>query len=134
MTGATDMSSEAPLSRPGSSPAQQPLLSDYADDPDMLELVEMFVDEMPERVTAIEEAIQLADIQALSRLTHQLKGAAGGYGFGCITEAAGQVEQLTKAQKELDEMEGAVAQLLSLCRRASSNSKAPSRPGQPEGD
>ncbi len=87
----------------------------------MLELVEMFVDEMPDRISAIEQAVQEADIAMLTTLSHQLKGAAGGYGFGTITDAAAEVEKLAKTQKQIDELEGSIAQLLSLCRRASSN-------------
>ena len=98
--------------------AREPLYSEYANDPDMLELVEMFVNEMPDRVSSIEQAIRQADIENLARLSHQLKGAAGGYGFTSITEAAAVVEKLAKAEKDLQEIEGSIAELLTLCRRA----------------
>ncbi len=101
----------------------QPLHSEYADDPDMQELVEMFVSELPERAKAIEDAVKQADIANLTRLSHQLKGAAGGYGFTPITDAAAVVESLAKAEKDLQDMEMSIAELLSLCRRATSRAK-----------
>lgn len=97
-----------------------PLLSDFANDPDMLELVEMFVVEMPNRVSAIETAVNEADMASIASFAHQLKGAAGGYGFGSITDAAAVVERQAKVYEQLDEVQGAIDQLLSLCRRASS--------------
>ena len=81
------MSNESPTSS-GGGQAGPPLLSDFASDPDMLELVEMFVAEMPQRVAAIEKAVSDSDTASIASLAHQLKGAAGGYGFGCITDAA----------------------------------------------
>jgi len=110
------------MSEENASP-QAPLLSDYADDPEMLELVEMFVGEMPDRITSIEQAVRESDLSTLTKLAHQLKGAAGGYGFNSITEAAAGVEQMAKAEKELQEIEGSISELLTLCRRASSQAK-----------
>ena len=101
----------------------QPLFSDYADDPDMLELVEMFVSELPIRMTSIEQAMQQTDLAALAKVSHQLKGAAGGYGFMPITDAAAQVEKLAKVEKDLEEIEDSIAQLLTLCRRATADPK-----------
>ena len=121
------MSADSPLQGKDSIAADrlsgQPLHSEYAGDPDMRELVEMFVSDLPERVEAIEKAVRQADMANLTRLSHQLKGAAGGYGFTPITDAAATVETLAKAEKDLQEMEMSIAQLLSLCRRATSSPK-----------
>jgi HPt (histidine-containing phosphotransfer) domain-containing protein len=55
------------------------------------------------------------DQEALTRLAHQLKGAAGGYGFAPISAAAGQLEHALRdgspAREPLDV-------LLELCTRA----------------
>lgn len=112
------MSNESPTSS-GGGQAGPPLLSDFASDPDMLELVEMFVAEMPQRVAAIEKAVSDSDTESIASLAHQLKGAAGGYGFGCITDAAGIVEKDARDRKQLGELQGSIDELLSLCRRAS---------------
>ncbi|MCA8962173.1 MAG: Hpt domain-containing protein, partial [Planctomycetes bacterium] len=73
-----------------------PLYSSYADDEDMLELVEMFVEELPDRVHSLESAISQGDLPQLETLAHQIKGSAGSYGFQVITEAAGRLEHLLK--------------------------------------
>ncbi|QDU73009.1 Hpt domain-containing protein [Mucisphaera calidilacus] len=96
----------------------EPLLSEFADDPDMRELVEMFVEELPGRVSSIEAALAEGLLEDLARLSHQLKGAAGGYGFMPITDAAREVEALAKSGAELDALRGEVDALLGLCRRA----------------
>ncbi len=102
-------------------PPGEPLYSEYASDPDMADLVEMFVSEMPDRIQSIQKAAQDADLNALAKLSHQLKGAAGGYGFTPITEAAAEVEKQVKAEKQLEDIERSLSQLLTLCRRATSD-------------
>ena len=89
-------------------------------DQDMFELVEMFVSELPDRVTAIEEAIAKQDLAALAMLAHQLKGSAGGYGFPSITDAATQLETSAKAGAELDTLAKEIRTLGELCGRARS--------------
>ncbi|MBT6497087.1 MAG: response regulator, partial [Planctomycetaceae bacterium] len=73
------------------------LVSELADDEDMLELVEMFVGELPERIAAIERSIDEQDLETLGVLAHQLKGAAGGYGFPTMTDAARLLDASMKA-------------------------------------
>jgi len=94
------------------------LLSELADDPDMVELVEMFVDELPDRITAIENKFRENDLEALRSLVHQLKGAAGGYGFPTITDAAKILETGVKTDADLSKLQEDVAALSDLCRRA----------------
>ncbi|MFQ5410855.1 MAG: Hpt domain-containing protein [Phycisphaerae bacterium] len=94
------------------------LISELSDDADMVELVEMFVEELPQRVAGLEAAIQQGDLDALSTIAHQLKGAAGGYGFPTITDAARRLEESTKAHEELDTLTEEVKAIASLCGRA----------------
>ena len=103
--------------------SQNPLYSDLSSDPDMLELVEMFVSELPDRVAAIEKAVEEANLADLRKLSHQLKGAGGGYGFTSITEAAAVVEKLSKSQAEISAVQESLKELVSLCNRASSDPK-----------
>jgi HPt (histidine-containing phosphotransfer) domain-containing protein len=65
----------------------------YADDPDLRDIVAMFVEEMPERVAAVEMAFRAGDLDTLTRLAHQLRGSAGGYGFTSIGDAAAEIEE-----------------------------------------
>lgn len=98
--------------------AQAPLVSEFADDADMLELVEMFVSELPERVSALQNALKAQDIANLARTAHQLKGAAGGYGFPTITDAAAELEKCAKAADQIDKLAQEVKNVADLCTRA----------------
>lgn len=95
-----------------------PIYSTLATDPDLHELVELFVDEMPERIANLTRSSANRQWNELQRLAHQLKGAAGGYGFTSISPAAAVVEDaIRKGDPEtriLEALEG----LLDLCRRA----------------
>jgi HPt (histidine-containing phosphotransfer) domain-containing protein len=103
-----------------------PLISDLAQDPDMRELVEMFVDEMPARVRSLQHLWDSRDFESLKRLAHQLKGASGGYGFTVVGGAAGRLEQTIKASSasgtlddHLANVQSQVNELINLCRRVS---------------
>ncbi|MCW5757361.1 MAG: Hpt domain-containing protein [Phycisphaeraceae bacterium] len=72
------------------------LYSEYEDDPDMRELVEQFVAEMPERRAELLRAASSGDLSGAIRVAHQLKGASGGYGFGPLGETACQCEEAFK--------------------------------------
>lgn len=96
----------------------KPLISTYADEPEMRELARMFVDELPARLEQITRALDAHQISDLTRLAHQLKGAAGGYGFMPITEKAREVETLARSEQDKDGLIAQVDQLVELCQRA----------------
>jgi HPt (histidine-containing phosphotransfer) domain-containing protein len=95
-----------------------PVYSSFGTDPDMLELVQEFVGALPERVAAIESAVQTEDLEALRRLAHQLKGASGGYGFEMIGQAAASLEATAKISSSVKDVCAQVQELTSLCQRA----------------
>lgn len=78
----------------------EPIRSVYQDDPDMLEIVREFAEELPSRVKEIERCLESGAHSELQTLAHQLKGAGGGYGFAPITESAAALEQALKAGQE----------------------------------
>jgi len=98
--------------------AQAPIYSAFQADPDMVELIEMFVEEMPQRVEALTEAFGRADLETVRVLSHQLKGSAGGYGFEVITEAASQLEYAVREDADLETLKRQVDELTGLCQRA----------------
>jgi HPt (histidine-containing phosphotransfer) domain-containing protein len=49
-------------------------------------------------------------------LAHQLKGAAGGFGFPQISRAASEVEFST--ERQLEDLTAAVQELTTLCQQA----------------
>jgi len=94
----------------------QVLFSTLAEDPDLAEIVEMFVDEMPDRVENILNCFESEDWEGLRCVSHQLKGAAGSYGFAPITPCAGVLEAAVKQTKPEKEIHKAVDELVAMCR------------------
>jgi CheY-like chemotaxis protein len=95
-----------------------PLVSTLVGDEDMTEIVHQFVRDLPERSSAILRACQASDVETLTRLTHQLSGSAGGYGFPRITDAARVVEQALVEGLGPAILQERVDMLATLCRRA----------------
>ncbi|MEQ1572553.1 MAG: Hpt domain-containing protein, partial [Myxococcota bacterium] len=92
---------------------------DFGDDPDMLEIVVRFVTTLPDRGRSIRQAAEADDRLVLSRLAHQLKGCAAGYGFPSIGEAAAGLESTCKEpQASADERSAAAERLSNLLDRA----------------
>lgn len=115
---------------PGQTPSPQrapkagpPVVSELAGDPDMAELVELFVAEMPARLSALENAWATGKADAVSRLAHQLRGAAAGYGFPVIGRSAERLEldlkQLASAAPDPDlaRVKAQFEELIDLCAR-----------------
>jgi CheY-like chemotaxis protein/HPt (histidine-containing phosphotransfer) domain-containing protein len=96
-------------------PVADPLFSLFADDPEMAPLVEKFISNLPERIRELDEARARHDHEALSRIAHQLKGAAAGYGFSEITTSAAQLEDRLRHGADAA---GPADELIALCRRA----------------
>ncbi|MHC4876921.1 MAG: ATP-binding protein [Planctomycetota bacterium] len=94
------------------------LLSDFADDAEMMEIIEPFVLGLDERVGSMREAVNAHDYESLSCTAHQLKGAAGGYGFPSISDAARVVEVGAKTKETVGVLAEAVSTVASLCRGA----------------
>ncbi|HEU5057252.1 MAG TPA: ATP-binding protein [Kofleriaceae bacterium] len=109
----------------GEAEADAPLTSDLADDEEMLALVEQFVATMPERIGALEAASASGDRSCLARLAHQLKGAAGGYGFPRISAAAAALEAAC-GLGNLEATAGALEQLVRLMSRTQTGREAAS--------
>lgn len=85
----------------------------------MRELVAEFVANMSERARAFEAAHAAGNDADLTRAAHQLKGAAAGYGFEQIGEAAGVLEAAVCATGNNNHaVQSAVNELVNLCQRA----------------
>ena len=95
-----------------------PLYSALANDPDLRAIVELFVEEMPDRVSSLLDRLNESDWEGLRRAAHQLKGAAGSYGFEPITCSAAKVETAIRQSRPEVELRRLVDDLVGLCRRA----------------
>ena len=100
----------------------EPIQSDFEGDPEMRELIDLFVSEMPSKASRLSDLFEGQQIDDLQRLAHQLKGSAGGYGFGVISDVAGELENALKTQSELENARSQVEQLIDLCQRTRSTS------------
>ena len=84
--------------------------------PRLAKLVDRFVKGLDDRLAAIKHAADDEDRKQLRVLAHQLKGAAGGFGFPAISHAASQVEG--DADTELAELQRAIRELTDACHSA----------------
>ncbi len=89
--------------------------SQFAGDPEFRLLLDMFIDELGGRVNTIESAWRARQIEQLTTLVHQLKGAGGGYGFPQMTESARALEEAIKASQADDEVERLLVSLTNVC-------------------
>jgi HPt (histidine-containing phosphotransfer) domain-containing protein len=109
-----------PASRRG-----EPLRSRYADDPDMADILELFVNEMPKRLGEISSCWERRELERLTHLVHQLKGSSGGYGFPELGTAAGRLEDTLRQLVERGsavgppQLQSEFNCLLDLCRSVS---------------
>ncbi len=109
------LSIRPPMARTVRPSVASELLSEFADDPDMSELVDTFTAGLPAQAKRLEDAFDANDREAVRRLAHQLKGSAGGYGFPSITTAAARLEQEARDGATLSQ---ALADVCDQCRRA----------------
>jgi len=91
--------------------------SSLAADPELGELVGMFVEEMPGRVASLLDHFNRSDWDGLRQRAHQLKGAAGSYGFAAISPCAGRLEGVIRDGEPEDKIHEAVVELVDLCNR-----------------
>ncbi|MFN7020297.1 MAG: Hpt domain-containing protein [Phycisphaerales bacterium] len=112
--------------REGHTAADEVIRSTFADDPDMRELVKLFVSELPSKLAEVLSALESEDLDGLRSRAHMLRGSCGGYGFAQIGAAAGRIESELIAlsadgverDSSIQSVRKQVAELADLCRRA----------------
>ncbi len=93
------------------------IYSSLATDSLMSGLVEMYVVEMPDRIVALELAFSSGDRDILKRSVHQMKGAAGSYGFDLLTLSAADVESAIRENQSPETIRREFDELIQSCRR-----------------
>ena len=111
------------MSTPANPSGSSRLVSTFADDPEMGELIELFLSALPDRVASLSAAWEGQDLVALGRLSHQLKGSASGYGFPAIGDAAGVLESTLRSREQgdttaVEAVKEGLESLVRLCERA----------------
>ena len=97
-----------------------PIYSALGRDPDLAELVEMYVDEMPDRIATLEQAFLSDDQELLQRTAHQMKGAGESYGFKQLTPLAAALECSVRDGDEETAIRNSLEELVDVCRRVRS--------------
>jgi len=100
------------------SASTEPLYSCLGADPDLGEIVDLFVNEMPGRIAALEDLLANSDWEGLRRAAHQLKGSAGSYGFDPISPCAAVLEEAVRNGQPEQQVHRCTADLVDMCRRA----------------
>jgi HPt (histidine-containing phosphotransfer) domain-containing protein len=77
-------------------PPSGPGAARFPDDPEMAALAELFLDELLGRIESMRRNLGVGDLGRIQFVAHQLRGAAGGYGFPEVGAAAGLLEDLLK--------------------------------------
>ena len=98
-----------------------PLCSTLASDPELREIVRLFVAEMPDRIAGFERHLVSGNRAELTRAAHQLKGSAGSHGFTTLSHAAAELESTIKSSASQEVIVSATANLIALCRRVTAH-------------
>lgn len=94
------------------------LVSSFAHDAEMSEIIELFVGGLDDRINSMDRAFEENNLPDLANTAHQLKGAAGGYGYPLISQLAMDVERLARVGEINDELRSTLDRLVLMCRRA----------------
>lgn len=94
------------------------LISDFADDEDVVDLVEEFVGTLSWRIEALRQAFEENDLDTLTTTAHQLKGAGGRFGFTPITDAARRLDDAAREKAGPETLEPLLMELIRLCLAA----------------
>jgi len=78
------------------------------------DIVSQFVAGLSERVARMEDAIRMADFDALQVAAHQLKGSGGGYGYPILSYRAAQLEKYAR-DRALEQCLDSIEELKGLC-------------------
>lgn len=84
-------------------------------DEEFQELIVMFLDDVREQAAQIKAAYEAEDFERVRKVSHQIKGSAGGYGFQDLSEFAKTAEHACREQLPNGERSTAIEQLLEAC-------------------
>lgn len=96
----------------------EPLVSSLLHEPDMVPLIDAFVQGLPALVTEMQEHFGTRSWEKLAGTARTLKGEAGGFGFEPITEAAIDVERAIRQEMGAPEVRVRLSTLARYCLAA----------------
>ena len=89
-----------------------------APDAAMIEQMQLFVDELPQKVVDLHILLADHDSESIARLAHRIREAAGELGFAGITQAAADVESSAEVHVNMEALSQQVQALAEMCNRA----------------
>lgn len=104
-----------------SSSGKPTLVSEFYDDPDMQELVEEYLLSLTNQVNSLSIYLSENRLDLLGRLSHQIRGSGGSYGFPVISKAAEKAELLIKQNADPNAIHESILELVSICKSALPN-------------
>ena len=114
---------ETPAPAPPADDGSEAIHSEFADDLDLAGILDEFVTGLPDTILAMREALANNYHEELQRLTHQLKGAGGSYGYPQLTDAARSLENAAKA-KDPEQVRLTLNELGELCKAVQAGHQA----------
>jgi CheY-like chemotaxis protein/HPt (histidine-containing phosphotransfer) domain-containing protein len=94
---------------------RETVVSQFAGDPEMAEILELFVHRLAGQVAAMRESFALGNYEHLQRLAHGLKGSGGSYGYPSLTEACRMLEHAVRA-REIEAARAALDWVAAVCQ------------------
>ncbi len=102
---------------------QPELTSQLQDDPELSEVVDVFLAELPKMLEKLTDACGESNNELFKNMAHQLKGASSSAGFDMLSKQAADLEDLSN-QQQLDDIKNQVDELTVLCNRIMEKQKA----------
>lgn len=94
-----------------------PIYSSLANDADLLDLVEMYVEDVPEFIQNLTDASTRQAWDEVASVAHQIKGSAGGHGYDQVSESASRLDQACKDAASVTEILMHLHDLVGLLKR-----------------
>jgi CheY-like chemotaxis protein/signal transduction histidine kinase len=86
-------------------------------DPEFMAMIEEFAESLRDRLEEMWSAWDKGDLEKLQQISHKIKGAAGGFGMGTVSEAAAELEDLLFEAADLKEVENALRKVEGLSKK-----------------
>jgi CheY-like chemotaxis protein len=107
-----------------SSLSEEPSVSAFDNDPAMADMIDAYVQELPTKVRAVEEAMSMQDAKRVESITRALKAEGTSFGFGAISELAAKIENTLIDGAALANVQREIKTLVRLCLHARSSAKS----------
>ncbi len=92
------------------------IVSFLSDNPDYQKTIEVFIENLPQRIREMQDALDTENLQDLAFKVHLLKGLGGFAGFPIYTDLAKSIENAIH-ESRMDDIRSKLGEMVALCRR-----------------